>query len=226
MWQRARLAHARHPDLGEISAHCFYATKLRFGDLAFDVGANRGEHAALMLRRGARVVAVEPQTKLAAELERRLPSATVVPAAVSDKPGHASLHLVSTDNRLASLDASFSRRAQTTPVAWDGTERVRVTTLDTLIAKYGKPVLLKLDTEGFEHHALRGLSWPIQHILFEVHAALQDEAAAAFDRLNQLGSYEWRLARGNTWLFGSRQPQEAIIKVLPDWGNIYARFAG
>jgi hypothetical protein len=58
--QRARVARERHPELGEVSAYCFYATRLRFRDLAFDIGANRGEHMRQMLNRGARVVAVEP----------------------------------------------------------------------------------------------------------------------------------------------------------------------
>src|SRR5579884_4005109 len=29
--QRARIAKARHPELGEIGEYCFYATRLRFG---------------------------------------------------------------------------------------------------------------------------------------------------------------------------------------------------
>ena len=56
---RARVAQRRHPELGEVSAFCFYATKLRVGDLASDIGANHREHMAQMLNRGAKVVALE-----------------------------------------------------------------------------------------------------------------------------------------------------------------------
>src|SRR5947209_18142974 len=85
--QRARLVRLRRPELGEVSEYCFYATKLRFRDLAFDIGANRGVHMRQMLNRGARVVAVEPQADLAAQLTKRFPSATVLQAAVIDHPG-------------------------------------------------------------------------------------------------------------------------------------------
>src|SRR4051794_25345567 len=102
--QRARLAHKRHPDLGEISAYCFYATKLRFRDLAFDIGANRGAHTAQMVNRGARVVAIEPQARLAAHLAERLRSATVLRMAVSDEPGQAVLHHFREGDVFGSLD--------------------------------------------------------------------------------------------------------------------------
>src|SRR5437764_12320475 len=91
--QRARLAQKRHPELGEVSAYCFYATRLRFGQVAFDVGANHGAHTAMMVNRGARVVALEPQAKLAAQLADRFPTATVLPVAASDHPGEAQLPL-------------------------------------------------------------------------------------------------------------------------------------
>jgi hypothetical protein len=54
----ARVARLRHPELSEISAYCFYATTLRFGARAFDIGANRGVHSGkCSLNRGARSVA-------------------------------------------------------------------------------------------------------------------------------------------------------------------------
>jgi hypothetical protein len=49
------------------SAQGFSAQQLRFRDLLFDVGANAGQHTAMMLKRGARVVAIEPQSPLAAD---------------------------------------------------------------------------------------------------------------------------------------------------------------
>jgi len=197
--QRARLAHKRHPDLGEISAYCFYATKLHFQALAFDIGANRGAHTAPMINRGARVVAIEPQAKLAAQLTERFPAATVLAKAVSDEPGQAVLHRFRESDALASLDARWGGFEGERAPTREGSERVAVTTVDELIDEYGEPALVKIDAEGFDHRVLYGLSRPIEHILFEVHAARRGDAAEAFERLEKLGRYEYRVSPAETW---------------------------
>ena len=46
-------------------------------------------------------------------------------------------------------------------------ETVPTTTLDQLIAKYGKPDFIKIDVEGFEEHVLKGLSQPVSYLSFE-----------------------------------------------------------
>lgn len=227
--QRARIARARHPELGEISPYCFYATKLRFRQLAFDIGTNHGQHLEYMLRRGAKVVAVEPQAQLAASLAERFPTATVLQAAVSDEPGEAMLHLFHESDEWASLDAAWGGVAGP-PIGYVAdfvrSERVLVTTLDHLIDEYGEPVLVKIDTEGFDHRVLRGLSRPIEHILFEVNHARLEEAAEALDRLEQLGRYEYRMVPYQTWNYSDpKRPREILANLaeLPDWGNVYAR---
>ncbi len=183
-----------------------------------------------MLNRGARVVALEPQASLAADLAERFPEATVLPMAVSDEPGHALLHVAREADWLASLDASW---VDDFACAWDGAERVAVTTLDQLIAEYGEPGLVKIDTEGFDHRVLQGLNRPIEHILFEVHSARREAAAEAFARLETLGRYEYHAAPLSSWLFRARQPDEIIADVqawgdtsgLGGVGEVYARRA-
>ncbi|MFL5864594.1 MAG: FkbM family methyltransferase [Solirubrobacteraceae bacterium] len=221
--QRARLAHKRHPDLGEISAYCFYATKLRFRELAFDIGASRGAHTAQMINRGARVVAIEPQPKIAAHLAERFPTATVLVMAVSDEPGQAPLHLFRQSDELASLDARWGDFGGETSPTRERSERVAVTTVDELIDAYGEPALVKIDAEGFDHRVLRGLSRPVDHILFELHAARRDDAAAAFERLEELGRYEYRVSPAETWRYDESKRAEAILADVPDWGSVYAR---
>jgi FkbM family methyltransferase len=208
--QRARLARRRHPDLGEISAYCFYANRLRFRELAFDIGANHGAHTAQMLNRGARVVALEPQPRLAAELATRFPDAIVLPMAVSDKPGQAILHLAREADTLASLDVSW---AQDCACTWEDRKQVQVTTLDDLVSQYGEPTLVKIDTEGLDHRVLGGLSRPVDHILFELHATRPDAALQAFARLEELGRYQYHAAPLHTWLFRKRQPEEILADV-------------
>jgi FkbM family methyltransferase len=223
MLQRARVAQVRHRDLGEVSAYCFYARRLRYRDLAFDIGANNGIHSQLMLARGARVVAVEPQRELVRKIVARCPRGVViVPMAVGDTPGQATLHTASAEDTVASLDP---RWPHITP---DGSERVDVTTLDALIDQYGEPALIKIDTEGFDHRVLQGLSRPVRQILFEVSADRPDDASQALARLQELGRYEYRCEQMGSWMFGPVEAPESIVRHLGAcgagiWGNVYAR---
>jgi len=91
-------------------------------------------------------------------------------------------------------------------VAWDATETVPVTTLDALIAEHGSPRLIKIDVEGFEAEALRGLSRAVPWIAFEYLPAALDVAAACLDRLEALGDYRYNLV-----------PGERLAFALPDW---------
>lgn len=224
--QRARLARKRHPDRGEISPYCLYATKLRFRDLAFDIGANRGDHAKLMAARGARVVALEPQPVLAAQLARSLPGATVLPMAAGGEHGLAELHLAGERDDVASLDANWPDHCDV-DVTWQSSVKVPLTTIDQLIDDYGEPTLLKIDTEGFEDRVLRGLSRPVEHILFEVHASIPDVASRAFERLEELGHYEYAMMWPQSWQF-HREGQRAdeILADLPVLGDVYAHRIG
>jgi FkbM family methyltransferase len=206
------------------SAQGFYARRLRFGDLAFDIGANHGHHTAAMLKRGARVVALEPQADLARKVEHNSPAATVLALGVSDMPGQATLFTSSTFDQLATVNPaaeSVHREAD-----WDGEQTIRLTTLDDLIAEFGVPAFVKFDVEGLEDKVLAGLSQPVDQLLFEVRAGLSDVAARAFERLTALASYEYRVMRNDrteAWVFGPPVNADVILADLPEWGDVYAR---
>jgi hypothetical protein len=143
--------------------------------------------------------------------------------AASDKSGEAMLHLFRETDEWASLDASWGEYATSEPKMAHDSVRVTVTTLDDLINQYGKPALVKIDTEGFDHRVLRGLSQPIQHLLFEVHANRPNDAADALERLDELGHYEYRMSPQETWHYGEPKKRIEILAALPDWGSVYAR---
>jgi hypothetical protein len=143
--------------------------------------------------------------------------------AVSDKSGQAVLHLFRESDEWASLDASWGNYAAPVPATLDERERVLVTTLDDLINQYGEPALIKIDTEGFDHRVLRGLSRPIEHVLFEVHANRPKDAAEALERLDELGRYEYRISPRETWNYGEPKRPTEILANLPDWGSVYTR---
>jgi FkbM family methyltransferase len=153
------------------------------GGLIFDVGANQGDKADVFLKLGARVVAVEPneysRNVLAGKfLNFRLfkKPITLVGKAVGeskkiqemwiDAPGSA-LNTFS-DKWMQTLKDDPGRIGVPLGFGQGKQEKVEMTTLDDLIVGYGNPFFIKIDVEGYEINALRGLTRPVPFLSFEV----------------------------------------------------------
>jgi len=176
-----------------------------------------------MVHRGARVVALEPQASLARDLAEHFPEVTVLSAAVGDQCGTAVMHTSSAHSELSTLNEAWANDADEIGAAWDCRQTVRVTTLDELIARFGRPELVKIDTEGYEDRVLAGISQPVRQVLFEVHASLREVAASAFEHLGRLGHYEYRVMERESWILGPCTTADAVMSSLPSWGDVYAR---
>ncbi len=127
---------------------------LRPGQLAFDVGANRGDYTRLMAATGARVVAFEPNPDVQDALATGLPpSVEIVRVAVSDTEGAAAFFL----DRRPGLDGMASSLLQLDGM--DGAPQVTVptVTIDGFCAKRRlRPDFIKIDAEGAEPMILAG----------------------------------------------------------------------
>ncbi len=210
---------------------------VRPGDLAFDVGAHVGDRTRVLAALGARVVAVEPQPRLARFLRlafRRQPRVTVVEAAVGARPGTLPLN-VNTRNPTVStaskaLVAAAPRQAAWRREVWDEVVTVPVTTLDALIAEHGKPRFLKVDVEGMEDAVLEGLSTPVPALSFEFTTLQRDVASAALARAEALGHRRYNLSLGesHTMRFSAEVGAGRIARALADLpdeansGDVYA----
>jgi FkbM family methyltransferase len=132
---------------------------VRPGDLAVDIGANRGLYTFILSRcvgRSGRVHAVEPfpgNAKRLRTLARRRGNVTFHPVALSDRKGEAELcvpvHRGRPMDALATLRPSFQ-------IAYDRV-RVPISTLDDLLGQEtGRVRFVKCDVEGHEDSVLRG----------------------------------------------------------------------
>lgn len=155
-----------------------------------DVGAHVGIYgvtACRALRAGRRALLLEPNPVARAQLERNLELngvtvATVLPAAASDGPGTAVLHVpTSPDASWSSLQGG--RFAEGVPV------EIETTTVDREVERLGLvPSLIKIDVEGHELAVLAGAAGTCErHRPAVIRELGQDTALAVAERAEALG---------------------------------------
>ncbi len=134
------------------------------GDVVYDVGANVGYFTLLASRLvgpTGRVVAFEPNPTTLSRLRHHLAlndatNVTVVPVGLADRDGEAEFHSVAGANS----GASSLRALDDSTVS-----RIELARLDRLVDELGLrlPDFVKLDIEGAELVALRGMATTLQH---------------------------------------------------------------
>ena len=183
------------------------------GGLAFDIGAHVGNRVRALRGLGIRVIAVEPQPAYATVLRRLFAGdagTVIVEAAIGGQPGETVLFVSDRHPTVSTVSREWRERIGREPgfegVTWNREITVTVETLDTLIGRFGLPDFIKLDIEGGEVAALRGLSRPVGALSFEYVPGARDEALACIDTLERLGPYRYN------W-----SPGETMRLALPEW---------
>lgn len=215
-----------------------YVPFIHPGDLCFDIGAHLGDRVRAWSRLGARVMAVEPHPGMMRWLQRwygQRTNVVLVEQAVGAQPGAGTLWISRLTPSVSTISQEWlntvRQNRRFAGVRWDEQVSVTVTTLDALIAQYGKPAFCKIDVEGAELDVLQGLSQPLPALSFEYVPALIETALGCIDRLSQLGHYEynWRVSefpklRSPVWL-SSEEMAAILTRLAPDGnsGDVYAR---
>lgn len=157
--------------------------------LIFDIGANGGDKADRFLRMGARVVCVEPDKYCCSLLNRRfrncLDRLTIVSKAVSDVAESKVFYSLEDGSAYNTFSEKWATQISQKNNQLNIQEnQVQTVTIDDLIATHGKPSLIKIDIEGYELNALKGLNSKIASITFELNLPdFLDEGLECIDRL-------------------------------------------
>ncbi|MEM1389258.1 MAG: FkbM family methyltransferase [Pseudomonadota bacterium] len=214
---------------------------VRQGALAFDIGAHLGDRTASFRRLGARVVAVEPQPAIFRALRLihgRDPGVSLHATAIGAAPGRTTLYLNTANPTVSTAERALVDAAQAadgwSDQVWDRAIETPVVTLDHLIGQHGTPDFVKIDVEGFEAAALRGLSHPVPALSFEFTTLQRAVAVDALHVLGALGSHTCNYSLGEThtlalpdWI--TPDAMAAQVSALPEAansGDIYARRVG
>lgn len=145
--------------------------------LIFDVGANKGNKIKAFLQMGFSVIAFEPEKKSLETLRWRYKNnkkVTIVPVGISNEEGKLTMHVTQarsgyntlSNEWVESLENENTNRWKKKHIYKQSYE-VEVKTLDQMIDKYGLPLFIKIDVEGFELQVLKGLHTLPQYLSFE-----------------------------------------------------------
>ncbi|MEW6618250.1 MAG: FkbM family methyltransferase [bacterium] len=187
-WFNRHLLNKKELEL-EKSDLAFYSTILKKGDLVFDVGANYGEKTRIFLKLGAKVISIEPQSDCMTELKSRCGNSKnliTVQSALASKSGTGKF-FVRTHRDKSGLIKDWQKHVVTN--VEESIIDVPLVTLDEMINKYGIPVFIKIDVEGYEYEVLKGLTHAIPIISFEYHFNDNNACGVAdcVNYLSQLG---------------------------------------
>jgi len=207
------------------------------GDLVFDVGAHAGNRVRALRVLGCRVVAVEPQpdfVHLLRLLFGRSSGVEIVEAAVAERAGRTTLAVSDRTPTVSTLAAAWrderARDADFSRVRWNRRIEVEVTTLDALVARFGRPRFVKVDVEGSEPAVLAGLSTTVPVVSFEYLTSALDAVEQCARRLTELGPYRFNWSSGETsrlasatWLDATGLLAALRAETGARHGDVYAR---
>ena len=182
----------------------FHRPLIQPGSLVFDIGAHYGGKATIFAELGARVIALEPTPACLDGLRYHHgsnPSVTIVPKAVSDSVGKATI-FVGDSLAVSSLRPEWFTFMEKSKVGIE----VPTTTLDELISQYGRPDFCKIDVEGCELQVFRGLSQPIPLVAFEFMTEELELTRTCLAELARLGTISCNAS-----------PMEEMCFMYPDW---------
>lgn len=176
-----------------------------------DVGANVGQFAvaSAKLFPDARVHSFEPVPECAAELRKnvaKLEKVTVYPLALGESAGEAKLRVNSYTHASSFLPATQMHREAFPEVRESGEVPVEVSTLDQVFSgvELHKPVLLKLDVQGYEARVIRGgveTLKRVDYVVLEASFRRMYEGEPLFaDIMHLMEDHRFRFERPVGWL--------------------------
>ena len=203
----------------------------RKNDLIFDIGANQGYKSDIFLRLGARVVAVDPDPANHKILRQRFRTyrlqkkpITIVGKALSDHEGVETMWVNEPGSAKNTLNVKWVETLRDdatrfgSALRFEDKTKVATTTLEQLIAIYGRPFYIKVDVEGHESAVLSGLRSAVPYLSFEVNLPeFRKEGQQCIDLLHGVtlaGEFNYATEARNGLVLKEWMPRRAFLHVF------------
>jgi len=214
----------------------FFSPLLPKGALVFDIGANVGTMTRVFASLGAKVIAVEPNPDCVRHIELTTSRETVevLQAAVGETNGLAVLKVSDGKDKMSSLSPEWreavSQENQDYAGIWKREMTVPMVTLDALIQRFGVPSFIKIDVEGYEEEAIKGLTRCPPLLSLEFNRVFLEAALRALDsRILDQATFNYTLVDPvkfelQDWV-GRDELKNRILglRTGPGLGDIFAR---
>lgn len=204
--------------------------------LAFDIGAHYGRDTEILLEVFSQVVSVEPIPRHIDSLQERFVSQLgknlqIVAAAVSNHVGQ--IEIFECDS-ISTVEPDWIQHSRFSAAhTWQPGIAVPTVTIDSLVAQFGCPQFIKIDTEGHELEAFMGMSRAYAQIVaFEWAEESQQKTLGCLAKLGALGYTYFSVCEMHDSLYfkPNWQPQQVVkdylLTCLPErmtqWGMIWA----
>lgn len=199
-------------------------------DLIFDVGANIGQKCAIFSSISKKVIAFEPSEKPFTYLKKRFKNRDVelFNCALGGEVSSSEFYEIKDNNAYNSLSKKHIETTVTnreiSNIGLVTRRKVNVETLENFIAKFGVPIYIKIDVEGYEFEVIKGLKTPVPLISFEANLPeFCNESISIIEYLSKisLNKYQFNFTADNLFLLQRFVNKEDAIKFLLETKHNY-----